>query len=85
MALAPALGGIARALRHRDYRLYWLGASGSFGVRTDIGAHAAFVANLSLASRAPSLEELYNFGPHVGNLAFEIGNPDLDLERWLID
>lgn len=24
------LGGIARALQHRDYRLYWAGASGSF-------------------------------------------------------
>jgi iron complex outermembrane receptor protein len=27
------------------------------------------------------LEELYNYGPHVGNLAFEIGNPDLASER----
>jgi iron complex outermembrane receptor protein len=34
-----------------------------------------------LASRAPALEELYNFGPHVGNLAFEIGNANLDMER----
>lgn len=24
------LGGIGRALQHRDYRLYWMGASGSF-------------------------------------------------------
>ena len=41
----------------------------------------AFVANVTAASRAPALEELYNFGPHVGNLAFEIGNPDLELEQ----
>jgi iron complex outermembrane receptor protein len=53
------------------------------GVHTDIGQYGAFVANLSLASRAPALEELYNFGPHVGNLAFEIGNPDLELERTI--
>jgi iron complex outermembrane receptor protein len=39
--------------------------------------------NVTAAARAPSLEELYNFGPHVGNLAFEIGNPDLVLERTL--
>ena len=37
--------------------------------------------NLTGASRAPALEELFNFGPHPGNLAFEVGNPDLDVER----
>lgn len=57
--------------------------SGSVGVHTDIGASGAFVANLSGASRAPALEELYNFGPHVGNLAFEIGNPTLKVERTI--
>jgi iron complex outermembrane recepter protein len=59
------------------------GASASFGVHADIGQSGAFVANVSVASRAPALEELYNFGPHVGNLAFEIGNPDLETERTL--
>lgn len=57
--------------------------SGSLGLHTNIGDTGAFVVNLSGASRAPALEELYNFGPHVGNLAFEIGNPDLDVERTL--
>ncbi len=57
--------------------------SGSAGIHTTIGSAGAFVVNLSGASRAPALEELYNFGPHVGNLAFEIGNPDLDVERTL--
>jgi iron complex outermembrane receptor protein len=57
------------------------GASASFGVHRDLGRHAALVADVRVASRAPALEELYNFGPHVGNLAFEIGNPDLELER----
>lgn len=55
--------------------------SGSAGIHTTIGTTGAFVVNLSGASRAPALEELYNFGPHVGNLAFEIGNPDLEVER----
>jgi iron complex outermembrane receptor protein len=59
------------------------GASGSFGVHTDIGRTGAFVVNLTSASRAPAIEELFNFGPHVGNLAFEIGNPDLGIERTL--
>lgn len=57
--------------------------SGSFGLHRNLGTTGAFVVNLSGASRAPALEELYNFGPHVGNLAFEIGNPDLDAERTL--
>jgi len=64
-------------VRDRDFT----GVSGSLGLHADLGDRAAFVANLTAASRAPALEELYNFGPHVGNLAFEIGNPDLDLER----
>ena len=39
--------------------------------------------NLARASRYPSLEELYFFGPHPGNLAFEIGNDELDAEHAL--
>lgn len=57
--------------------------SGSFGLHANVGSTGAFVVNFSGASRAPALEELYNFGPHVGNLAFEIGNPDLEIERTL--
>ena len=36
---------------------------------------AALVFNYTSSYRAPALEELYNHGPHIGNLAFEIGNP----------
>jgi iron complex outermembrane receptor protein len=39
------------------------------------------VANFTSSFRAPALEELYNNGPHPGNLAFEIGNEDLVRER----
>jgi iron complex outermembrane receptor protein len=67
------------AVRDRTF----VGASGSVGVHADVGDANAVVVNVSAASRAPSLEELYNFGPHVGNLAFEIGNPDLALERTI--
>ncbi len=56
------------------------GGSVSAGVQTDLGTHAAFVTNVTRSHRAPALEELYNFGPHVGNLVFEVGNADLGSE-----
>lgn len=39
--------------------------------------------SLARAARNPALEELYYFGPHPGNFAFEIGNPDLNPEHAL--
>ena len=39
--------------------------------------------SLARASRNPALEELYFFGPHPGNFAFEIGNPSLESEHAL--
>ena len=59
------------------------GLSASVGLHTDFGAQTAFVVNLTSSHRAPALEELYNFGPHVGNLSFEVGNPNLDAETTL--
>ena len=56
------------------------GASAAAGVHLDLWKGCAFVTNYSHNYRAPSLEELYNFGPHVGNLAFEIGDPNLRAE-----
>ena len=35
------------------------------------------------AARSPALEELFYYGPHPGNFAFEVGNPDLDPEHAL--
>jgi iron complex outermembrane receptor protein len=35
------------------------------------------------AARSPALEELFYFGPHPGNFAFEVGNPGLDPEHAL--
>ena len=40
-------------------------------------------ASVALAARAPALEELFFFGLHHGNFAFEIGNPELASERAL--
>jgi iron complex outermembrane receptor protein len=39
--------------------------------------------SLARAARVPALEELFYFGPHPGNFAFEIGNPDLTPEHAL--
>jgi len=57
------------------------GVSGSFGLRYDLTRSAAVVGNLTSSYRPPALEELYNFGRHIGNLAFEVGNSALENER----
>ncbi|MDE0106340.1 MAG: TonB-dependent receptor [Bryobacterales bacterium] len=56
------------------------GGSAAIGIHADTWRGGAFVANFSRSFRAPSLEELYNFGPHPGNRAFEVGDPRLDAE-----
>ena len=58
----------------------FVGASASVGLHAELGAGNSLVANLTRSHRAPAIEELYNFGPHVGTLSFDIGNPDLDPE-----
>ena len=40
-------------------------------------------ASLARAARNPALEELFFFGPHLGNFAFEVGNPALESEKAL--
>jgi iron complex outermembrane receptor protein len=56
------------------------GFSGAAGIRVGLWKDGAAVVNYTRSYRAPALEELYNFGPHVGNLTFEIGNPNLKRE-----
>jgi iron complex outermembrane receptor protein len=56
------------------------GISASAGVRFHIFDNASLVANYTHSYRAPALEELYNLGPHIGTLTFEIGNSDLRRE-----
>jgi iron complex outermembrane recepter protein len=61
-------------------------ASGSVGVLVRPAAandKLTFAVSLARAARNPALEELYFFGPHPGNFAFEIGNPELDSETAL--
>jgi iron complex outermembrane receptor protein len=77
-SFGPA-GGV---LPSRDFTEF----SGSVGLLIRPAAtRDDFVIALSLAraARNPALEELYFFGPHPGNFAFEIGNPLLASERAL--
>jgi iron complex outermembrane receptor protein len=64
-------------LRKREFT----GFSGAAGIRVPLGETTALVANYTSSYRAPALEELYNNGPHVGTLSFEIGNQNLKRER----
>lgn len=56
------------------------GVSGAAGVHVPLWKGGALVANYTHSFRAPGLEELYNNGPHIGNLTFEVGNPNLTRE-----
>jgi iron complex outermembrane recepter protein len=64
-------------LRERKFTGLSVGA----GMRLPTWTGGAFVVNYTHNYRAPSLEELYNNGPHPGNLTFEIGNENLKRER----
>jgi iron complex outermembrane recepter protein len=60
--------------------------SGSVGVLFRPAAandKLTFAVSVARSARNPALEELYFFGIHPGNFAFEIGNADLDSENAL--
>ena len=59
----------------------FLGFSGGAGVNFSLWNGGALIVNYSNSYRAPALEELYNNGPHIGNVTFEIGNQNLERER----
>lgn len=56
------------------------GVSAAAGVRVALWEDGNLVANYTHSYRAPTLEELYNEGPHIGLLTFEVGDPNLDRE-----
>jgi iron complex outermembrane receptor protein len=70
-------GYAAQGARSRSFN----GFSGAAGVHVPLPGASAIVFNYTSSYRAPALEELYNNGPHLGNLAFEIGNENLRRER----
>jgi iron complex outermembrane receptor protein len=57
------------------------GFSGAAGIHIPLWTGGAFVANYTHSYRSPAIEELYNNGPHIGNVTFELGNANLDAER----
>jgi iron complex outermembrane recepter protein len=66
-----------------DERTFTAG-SGSAGLllRPAVANDAVTIAlSAARTARYPAVEELFYFGPHPGNFAFEIGNPDLKPEH----
>lgn len=57
------------------------GFSGSVGARFEVWKGGAFIGSFSSSYRSPALEELYNFGPHIGTVTFEVGDTTLERER----
>jgi iron complex outermembrane recepter protein len=73
-AFTPAGG-----LRPRDFT----NVSGSLGALFRPTEATTVAVSVARAVRNPALEELYFFGPHAGNFAFEVGSDDLGAERAL--
>ena len=66
----------------RDYT----SGSGSIGLLFTPAAASdrlTLAVSLARAARNPALEELFYFGAHPGNFAFEVGNPDVSPEHAL--
>lgn len=57
--------------------------SGSFGAIHTLGPVYKLAWNLAATGRAPTGQELYADGPHVGTAAYEIGDASFDDERSL--
>ena len=57
--------------------------SGSLGALFRPSDATTIAVSFARAVRNPALEELYFFGPHPGNFAFEVGSDELDAERAL--
>jgi iron complex outermembrane receptor protein len=55
--------------------------SGSLGASYEVARGVRLGLNGSHSQRAPSAEELFANGPHAGTQAFEIGDPDLAMEK----
>ncbi|MCJ8191629.1 TonB-dependent receptor [Sphingomicrobium aestuariivivum] len=60
----------------RDYSTF----SGAIGANYEVASDMTLGANLSYTERAPSAEELFSEGPHIATQAFEVGDPDLEVE-----
>ncbi len=61
----------------------WDAVTGNLGALYRIGENTAVVANLGRGFRAPSSFDLFANGVHEGTVAFEVGDPGLDVEQSL--
>ncbi|WP_236699458.1 TonB-dependent receptor [Pelagerythrobacter marensis] len=60
--------------------------SGALGLVYETAGGLRFGITGSRAERAPSAEELLSDGPHIATQAYEIGDPDLDVEgAWGVE
>lgn len=67
-----------------EERREFTAGSGSFGLLFRPAAaddRITIAVSAARAARIPALEELFFFGPHPGNFAFEVGNPALEPEH----
>ncbi len=55
--------------------------SGALGVSLGLGSGLRAGVNGTRVARAPAGEELFANGPHIATQAFEVGDPDLTLEK----
>ena len=58
-------------------------ASASEGVVYRFATGWSATANIGQAWRAPTLFELYTNGPHLGELRYEVGDPNLNVEKGI--
>lgn len=84
--VALQFGGRVETNRYRPVNaalpdLDFTGFSGSVGARFEVWDGGAFIASFTSSFRSPALEELYNLGPHIGTVTFEIGDLTLERER----
>lgn len=84
--VALQFGGRIESNRYRPTNdelpeLDFTGFSGAVGARFEVWKGGAFIASFSSSYRSPAMEELYNLGPHIGTVTFEVGNPLLERER----
>jgi len=75
MTLTPIRSSATRRSAAISTRSARLGAQYTIAPGWRIGLNA------SRTERAPSVEELFANGPHGGTQSFEIGNPNIDLEK----
>ena len=68
---------VTKAVTPRDFSTF----SASAALLRQIRSHSTLGLNLSRSYRPPAIQELYSDGPHLADFSFDIGSPDLDVER----